>query len=69
MGKKISGAPTTGSNHRSRRGKGEGSRSKDVRALHRRRDRNAIERMDGAERPDSVISDEGDREDQLSSGM
>jgi hypothetical protein len=69
MGKKNSGAPATGSTHGGRRGKGGKGGSRDVRASYRERDRNAIERRDDAERPDSVISDEEERENQITSGM
>ena len=63
MGKKNSGAQATGSNHGSRRGKGGRGGSRNARS-HRGRDRNTVDEGEG--RPESLISDDEEREDQLS---
>ncbi|KAF8235780.1 DUF367-domain-containing protein, partial [Tricholoma matsutake] len=64
MGKKNSGAQTTGSNHRGRRGRGGRGGSRNTKA-YRERDNGRGDSGDG--RPDSVISDEEEeREDKLS---
>lgn len=67
MGKKNSGAQTTGSNHRGRRGRGGRGGSRNTKA-YRERDNGRGDSGDG--RPDSVISDEEEeREDKLSTGV
>jgi pre-rRNA-processing protein TSR3 len=64
MGKKNSGAQATGSNHGSRRGKGGRGGSRNARSYRERN--NVVDKGEG--RSDSVIRDEEERGDQLSTG-
>lgn len=69
MGKKNSGTQTAGSNHRSRRGKGGRGGSRSGKA-YRERDRITARDYDGREeRPQSAISEEGDNQSSVSTGM